>query len=67
VTKQQRITLPTEYGWKTALQYRKTMDDIIITQCNKELGFERIIYLYNEDLDAIIDFLNNIKRTKVKK
>lgn len=44
-----------ENGWKTRIIYRKSMNDLIVKQWNKEMNQYRTIYLFDEKRDICKD------------
>lgn len=67
MTKQQIMSITNNYGWETKFTYRKSMDDLIILQRDKQRTVQRTIYIEPEELSALIIYLKTLKRNKVKR
>ena len=64
MTKQKILKIDNSYGWKTKYQFRLSMNDLIIEQSNRKMKEYRFIYLDNDDLIKLKNFINNIRVDK---
>lgn len=63
MTKHQKIVMVDAYGWKTTAQYRKSMNDLTITQENmRDKRHHREVYIDQDEINNFIDFIKNLER-----
>jgi hypothetical protein len=48
--KRKKIIQTDDYGWVTTFEYRKSMNDFIVTQSNKKFDENRFVYLNGDKL-----------------
>ena len=56
------INIIGKYGWITKVQYRKSIDDLTITQHNKKYDTRKEIFIDRDIFDKFKNFITNIRR-----
>jgi len=61
--KRKKIIQTDDYGWVTTFEYRKSMNDFIVTQSNKKFDENRFVYLNGDKLvEEIKKLMNSIDK-----